>query len=176
MADINSTLRKIKALAEGTANEHEREAALAKFYELMDLHGISESDIADEATEIHVFKWRNKRDRKLLLQITSKVMESNNLETYCYRRYGRKISGEMGIECTIAQKLEIDFMFGFYKNLYRREEEVFYSAFIQKHKIFGPPSGEGREVSGEEILKMRQLMEGMENATPHKHISVSEEE
>jgi len=175
MADINSTLRKIKALADGTANAHEREAALSKLYELMELHGISEADIEDEAVQVHNFKWRNKRDGKLLLQIISKIMATNSLETYAYRRGGRKVSGELGIKCTTAQMLEINFMFGFYKDLYHREEEAFYSAFIQKHKIFGPSSGGGKEIPDEELLKMCQLMEGMENATPHKRISASEE-
>jgi len=174
MANINSTLQKIKALANGTSNVHEREAALKKLHELMELHGISEADLESDDVQTHIFKWRNKRERHLLTQVILKVMDCNDLTTYAYRRGGRKIAGEMGLDCTVAQKLEIDFMFSFYKDLYRREEEAFYSAFIQKHKIYGPLSGKGKELSNAEFDKMRQLMSGMDDASPQKRIAVEE--
>ncbi|MCL2841462.1 MAG: DUF2786 domain-containing protein [Defluviitaleaceae bacterium] len=170
MANINSTLRKVKALAEGTSNKHERDAALRKFQELMELHGVSESDLEDETMQTHSFKWKGTREKSLLLQIMFKVIGSNNFTTYIYRRGGRKTPREIGLDCTMAQKLEIDFMFSFYKELYEREEKAFFHAFVQKHKLFGTPSDDGNEMSYDEEVKMRQLMQGMENSSPYKRI------
>jgi hypothetical protein len=175
MADINETLRKVKALADGTANEHERESALKKFYELMEKHGITEDCLEDESVTTHDFKWNGKREHSLLVQIIVKVFDDSRITTYNYRRNGRKVGNTLGLDCTTAQKLEIDFMFDFYKILYRREEETFFDAFIQKHKLFGPPSGKGKKLSDEDYMKMIQLMRGMEDASPQKRLAVDEE-
>jgi len=175
MADINSTLRKVKALADGTSNENERNAALDKFYELMEKHGVSESDLEDEAVTTHDFKWKGERERTLLKQILYKVLNSTDFTSYTYRRGGRKVSNLLGIDCTKAQKLEVDFLFDFYKELYRREEESFYTAFVQKHHLFGNPSeGEGEELSLEEYLKYRQMMGAMDDSSPHRQLAVND--
>ena len=175
MADINETLRKIKALANGTKNEHEREAALMKFYELMDKHGISMDDIDDETIATYDFKWKGTRERKLLVQIIVMVMKRRDITTYFYRRKGRKVSNTFGLECTKTEKLEIDFMFDFYRDLYCREEETFFTAFLNKHKIFGPPSDEDTgDMSDEERIKLLQLMDGMDDISPHKRLAIEE--
>jgi hypothetical protein len=171
VADINSTIRKIKALADGTNNKHERDSALEMFYALMDKHGVSESDLYDEAIARHDFKWKGSRELKLLHQIIFMVMESPTISTYSYVRGGRTKSNIMGIKCTTAQKLEIDFMFKFYKDLYHREEDTFFMGFIHKHRLFGPPSGKGKDMSDKEYFKMRQMMEGMDDENPQKRIA-----
>ena len=66
-------------------------------------------------------------------------------------------------------------MFDFYRELYKKEEEAFYSAFIHKHKLFRD-SGEAVEVSHEEYMKMQMMMKGMENATPHKRLEAKNAE
>jgi len=174
MADINETLRKIRDLANNTGNEHERAAALTKFYELMDIHGITEDDLSDESVTTYDFKWKGVREKSLLLQIIFKVTGNKNLTTFNYRRGGRKVANLLGLDCTKAQKLEIDFMFDFYRELYRREEETFFDAFIQKHQIFGPSSGDSEGLSAAEYHKMLQLMSGMEDASPHKQLTANE--
>jgi len=172
MKSIKSTLQKLQALANGTNFEHERESALEHLYRLMDKHGITEQDLSDEATSTYELKFKGKRERHLLLQVLYKVFGNMNWTQYAYTRNGRKISTQMGVDCTSSQKVEIDFLFGFYKDLYRREEETFYGAFIQKHSIFGNSTGDGKELSKEEALKLHMLMEGMSDDSPQRRLTV----
>ena len=171
MADINSTLLKIKALAEGTSYEYERETALEQLRRLMEKHGVSEQDLDDEAIIQHDFTYKGNRQFSLLSHVMCKVLGIPRIEVYYYRRNGRKIPNRICIKCTMAQKIEIDFLFNFYKELYHKEEVAFFQAFTQKHRIYAEPKdGEYKEVSEEEYLKMTQMMYGMDNVTPYKQL------
>ena len=171
MADINSTLLKIKSLADGTPYAHEREVTLGKLHKLMEKLGITEQDLNDELVSTHDFKFRNKREKLLLNQILYKVFGSLDWVDYSYIRGKRIISNIIGIECTKAQKIEIDFLFDFYKRLYKKEEQSFYEAFVQKHNLFGTPDDRaGKTLKPEESMKRKKMMSGMENATPYKQI------
>ena len=171
MTGINNTLRKLKVLAEGTEFEHERDSALKMLNELMEKHGITEADLEDETVTTQEFKWKGAREKAILIQVFYKVMDDFGFTTYSFSRNGRTIRNTIGLDCTVAQKLEIDFLFSFYKELYQKEEETFFSAFVQKHKIFGTPA-EPREskLSEYERLKILQLMNGIDDATPHRQI------
>ena len=171
MKNIKSTLQKLQALANGTNFEHERESALEHLHRLMEKHGITEQDLSDEATDTYELKFKGKRERHLLLQVLYKVFGDMNWTQYAYRRNGRKIATQIGVDCTPSQKIEIDFLFGFYKDLYRREEEAFYDAFIQKHSIFGNSTGEGKELTAEESLKLHMMMKSMSDDSPQRRLT-----
>jgi len=112
---------------------------------------------------------KGKRESILLHQVFSKVLNSTDINFYCYKQNGRKISNLVGLDCTLAQKVEISFLFDFYKALYKREEERFFSAFIIKHQL-GIASKGSKNISDEDYQKMLQLINGMENDSPHIHL------
>jgi hypothetical protein len=171
MTDIYSTLKKIKAVADGTNFECERESAFNKLRDLMERHGISEQELSDDALTICEFKYKGKREYLLLQQIFFKVLDTHNLKIYKYHKGGQKVRSTVGVDCTAAQSIEIRFLFDFYRDLYHREEQSFYIAFINKHKLFGSPDGtEGEKLSNEELKKLHQMMEGMDSAMPYKQI------
>lgn len=172
MDNENAVLLKIKALAEGTPYECERESALKHLHRLMEKHGVTEQDLDGDAVTTHVFKCRNVRERTLLTQVLYKVFDSVSWTQYKYTKNGRKVSNTVGVDCTMIQKIEIDFLYDFYKKLYRKEEELFFSAFVQKHDLFGNgPSGvKSKEFSKEEEWRFAQMMESMVNNTPYKQI------
>ena len=171
MADIHSTLRKIKSLADGTPFEFEKESALQHLQMLMEKHGISENDLNDEAVTTRKFFYKSKRERSILIQIMEKVF-AGKYKTYFYQRRGHTLQ-IVGVDCTASQKIEVDFLYSFYKALYRKEEKLFFTGFIHKHSLFRPtnPDEEAGSMDEDEYLKMLQMMEGMENATPHKQIA-----
>lgn len=39
-------------------------------------------------------------------------------------------------DCTPAEKVEIEYLFDFYKRLWEKEKDAFLAAYIQKHRIF----------------------------------------
>jgi len=174
---INRKMQKLKALAEGTSFEHERQSALEILHKLMEKYGVSEHDLDDISITTHEFKCKGERELELLFQVARKILGSLS-KHYTYRRNGRKVSNKIGIDCTLSQKIEIDFLFSFYRKLYKKEEKALFTAFIHKHKLHGVPTGDsgnsGKEMSPEELIKHWQMMSSMENATPHKLIERKE--
>lgn len=177
MDKIKSTLQKIKALADGSPIQHERDAALKKLTELMEKYNISEDDFADDAVATRNFKYRNTLEKKLLQQIFAKVL-GRGYRLYGYRSNNRKLL-ELGADCSVSQKIEIELYFDFYKNLYKREETIFFTAFINKHGLYSPP-GDSEETESEhserdeqEIAALFAYMRGMSDESPHKRIESS---
>lgn len=166
-------LQKLKALADqGVGGE--KINAQRKLAALMRKYNISDEDISDELTQPCEFKYKGARERALLRQVIYKVTNQRNaIYGFRYTRTGRPVNNMLGCDATKAQKLEIDFLFDFYKLLYKKEEETFYSAFIQKHAIFGQlKDGEHpAAIDEEELLKMRLMQQAMSDERPLKQIT-----
>lgn len=167
--DKAALLKKIKALAErGVGGEAENaEAILAR---LMKKYGICEDELDEERRSRHDFEFHGKEEKRILRQVVYKVTGGYAYElVYC--ESGRKVKTKLGADCTPAEKVEIEFLFDFYKNLWEREKEAFLSAYIQKHRLFAIRTDvEPQEISREEALKMAALMEGMSNESPLRAI------
>ena len=170
--DIRVTLQKLHALANGTNFEHERDAALQKLQELMGKYGVTEDEINDELIATYRFKWKGCHEKRLLYQIFYNVTGLGYKERreYIYRKKGRKVANEIGLDCTLGQKIKIDFLFDFYKTLYDKEESIFYLAFIQKHHLYGKGNAEEGEYSEKELLMMSFFIDGMSNDKPQKQL------
>lgn len=167
--DKAALLKKIKALAERGV-DGERENAEALLSELMKKYNISEDELSEDTRKRHDFEFHGKEQKKLLRQVVFKVTGGYAYELV-YSGSGRKVRTQLGAECTPAEKVEIEFLFDFYTNLWDREREAFLSAFIQKHQIFSiREDAPTRELSYEEVAKMRALMQGMSDETPHRAI------
>lgn len=89
----------------------------------------------------------------------------------CVGTYTGRKRKNVGIECTAAERLEIQFDYDFFRAALEEEMERFYSAFLIKNGIF-PPNGkeceelpEPEETSKEEALKIQALMMGMDTHT-----------
>ena len=159
--ELLKKLRGIAALAErGVGGEAENaETLLAR---LMGKYGVTEEEIADEVKMDFEFTYHGTEEETLLRQVAYKVFgESGRLYTFRYTHSGRKDRTHLGTKCTKAEKVEIEFLFDFYKRLWAREREAFLSAFTQKHKLFAIRDDiEPSPISKEELMKMSALMEG----------------
>lgn len=165
-------LLKLRALAE-SGEGGEKVNAQRKLEELMRKYGISESELETETDIPCEFTFHGKREKLLLAQIIYKVVnEKGRIYGFSYTDSGRACKTKLGCKATPAQKIEIEFLFDFYKQLYKREEEFFFSAFVQKHRLFGDlKDGEkAEEQSLEERIRMRTLMDGMCEETPVKRL------
>ena len=77
----------------------------------------------------------------------------------------------VGGEAENAEKVEIEYLFDFYKRLWEKEKDAFLAAYIQKHRIFAIRADvEPQEISREEALKMGALMQGMSDESPLRAI------
>ena len=168
----NELLRKLRAVAErGVGGE--RINAERKMKELMEKYGLSEEDFEQETLIDCEFTFHSTREKKLLIQVIYKVLNSEKIYTFVNSMTGRKYKTLIGCEATASQKIEIEFLFDFYKRLYKQEEEFFFVTFIQKHKIFGDPTDDIKdtELSDYDLWKMNMLMKCMKDETPLKQIA-----
>lgn len=175
MTDPKERLKKLRELAlRGVGGEKEQAERL--FQKLLKKYDLTEDCIGDDIIEDFMFTVHGKEQQALLIQVVYKVTGDNGR---CYdvrnRETGRTKSSLIAVECTAAEKIEIDFLFDFYSRLWTKEKDAFFKAFIQKHQIFGElkPGEEGRKVSEEELMKLYQMMRGLSDETPLKQIADS---
>ena len=174
MKDIKTKLQKIRALAEITSFEHEKESALKMLQKLIKKHGISEGKLNHEAESMHDSKFKGKSKEALLMQIAFTALNSMKCKaSYLYQR-GKKVTGTLGVECTVSQKLEIEFLFGFYRKLYQQEEKRLFSAFLHKHGLL-PDINEAymtpTTADAEELLRLAAMMHGREDKSPQRRLT-----
>ncbi len=168
----NDLLRKLHALAE-RGNGGEKINAQRKLEKFMQKYGITEKELEKETLEHCEFTFHGTRECSLLVQIIYKVLnDRNRCYGFRYSYSGRSVKNKLGCEATPAQKIEIEFLFDFYKRLYKREEEFFFAAFVQKHKLFGDLKDDDipAEQNKEDYMRMAQLMKGMSEETPLKQL------
>ena len=141
-------IRKVQALANRGA-DGEKQSAAALLDKLMKQYGIDEAEIAEERLEKCV---------------------TGKIPFKCVGSYSGRARKQVGIDCTAAERLEIEFSYEFYKAALEEEMERFYSAFLMKNNIFPPASKKAEEIPAAEIsrseaLKLQALMAGMGDHT-----------
>ena len=155
-------IKKIKALAEGGTGG-EKKNAEALLNKLMKKYNISYDEIDDDIVEEEAFKYRDQQQKILLIQVIYKVTNEKG-KSWTYKNKRNTLFAKV----TKAQKIEIECFYDWYKRQWIKERDLFFSAFIQKHSIFGKlKDGEsGKELSDEEMLKMLQMINSMEDVSP----------
>ena len=160
-------IRKVQALANRGA-DGEKQSAAALLDKLMTQYGIDEAEIAEERLEKCFFRYKTPYERKLLVQVIYTV--TGKIPFKCVGSYSGRARKQVGIDCTAAERLEIEFSYEFYKAALEEEMERFYSAFLMKNDIFPPASKKAEEIPAAEIsrseaLKLQALMAGMGDHT-----------
>lgn len=161
MEDKKSLLKKLHALAErGDAGE--RETAEAALERLSKKYGIVIDELDAEAIKAFAFHFHGDDEEQLLVQTAWKV--TNSLGS-CSRK-----SNQLIIHCTEAQKLEIEFLFDFYKRVWEQEREMLLRAFVQKHNIYAKDVMYERVAN---IEKIRAMVKCLSDETPVRQITSS---
>lgn len=151
----------------------EKEQAQRLFEKLISKSDFSleDLDLDEKKAEWYVLNFHGDEEKKLLVQVVYQVTDSTEGLYYSFDTLsGRKSKTKLELKCTAAEKLEIDFLFAFYRRLYEEEKKVLLEAFIQKHRIFGNlKEGEkAPEISAEELLRLQRMMNGLSDEEPHK--------
>ena len=111
---------------------------------------------------------------QLLIQCVYKV--TNKPDAYNHLIYSeskRLCRTRLKVHCTEAQKIEILFLFDFYKKLWEKERAALLVAFIQKHSLFGN-AGKGepsKRYTDDELKKIFALMNGLSDDQPLKQLA-----
>lgn len=172
MSNQSERLKKLYALALGGVGG-EKENAAALLEKLANRYGIDIEELDAERVRDYEFEYHGDIQRKLLVQTVYKVLGSvDTLHSFRYTHSGRKYKTRLGASCTEAQKIEIEFLFSFYTELFEREQQALLRAFIAKHDIYGElkPGEEPEPQTAEELLKMAALMNGLSDESPRLQI------
>lgn len=180
MSNKAELLKKIKALADRGV-DGERESAQTLLARLMEQYGISETDLEEERRETAWFRYSQETERRLLNQII--YMVTGRTGFGCVGAYSGRKRKETGVDCTAAERLEIEANYAFFKEAMKKELEIFYSAFANKNNLF-PPADKVKPRSIEELspeekayyVKVGLMAEGMERHTLRKAIAAGEAE
>ncbi len=74
------------------------------------------------------------------------------------------------LELTDAEAIDLRACYEHYRKLYKREEADLFTAFLCKHSIFGPSTGEreGEPIDPERLARLLAMMRGMSNTNTWK--------
>lgn len=151
MPDRIELLKKIQALAERGVGGEKRNAEelLAR---MMRAYSITEQDLREDEIRFQTFPYKTDLDRRLIKQMIYMVTG----ETPCgVKRVatGRTLK-EVGVDCTDAQRVEIEIARRFYAEAMEKDLDVFFVAFCKRNNLY-PPNGE--TVSADEMTSSEAL-------------------
>ena len=144
-------LKKLQALAErGVGGE--KETAQRKLEQLLKANNITLDELDGEKVSYYLFSYNGQHKAKLLRHCMYKVMGAAAGIKF-YRTQGTR--QKIGIECTAAQKIEIELEYEFYSRVFDEEIADFMDAFIAKQNIY--PEDAPHETIIREELTPEQL-------------------
>ena len=156
---VRQLIRKIHALSlRGIGGE--AESAKIKLNSLLAKHGIKLEDVIIDVVKTYEFPYKNDLDSRLIIQCF--VSLGNGYKTYAYRKGGRKLK-IIGLDLTPAQYIDLSGMVDYYRTAFKKETDRLFSAFVQQHKLYAPPTGEeeGDQMGQEELDQLLALMLGL---------------
>ena len=177
MERITDKLRKLLALAErGCGGEAENarrllEAQLSKY-------GLTLEDLCGNKTSRRTFKYRNKEERTIIIQVFVSVLGSKS-EAFKAATYNAS-KKTIYIDLTDLKYAEISDMVAFFKSQFNKEKKRLMKdilhAFVNKHNIFDctpndDDEASDKEIDFEELMRILSLSNGMEDVTYRQAIS-----
>lgn len=178
MTDQKERLKKLYALAmRGVGGEKVQAQAILD--KLLKKYAMTLDDIDEGIVGEYDLEYHGKEQERILIQTAYKVTDDRDSFFHLqYSRSGRACRTRLRVKCTAAQRVEIEFLFDFYKRLWEKEKAALLQAFFQKHRIFGnlKEGEEAKELTREESLKLEFLMNGLSNEQPLLQIEGGEAE
>lgn len=156
---LKARIVKLQALAErGIGGE--KATAQKKLSELLEKNGIeSLEELQQDKEDYYLFSYNGKAQQKLLRQCMYKVLGFERwTKGGIYRSKGTR--QKIGIYCTLAEKIEIELEFEFYRNLFDKELEDFLLAFISAQDIYpkDAPKANLQEYTPEELKRLDKMV------------------
>lgn len=163
-------ISKLKTLSE-KGDTYERQVAKKKLDALVEKYDIHPEDFDDSIPAIEEFYFHNWYERTITKQVAYKVIGSIP-EMYAFydTPSGRRSRNRLGVLCTKAQKLEIEYLVSFYIEIFKKDMDFLLDTFIQKHELYGVPDDEAsvERISYEEAIRRDAMAAAMTDATPYK--------
>jgi len=147
----------------------EKESAKAFLKRLMKKYHITDADLKNEETDWVWFKFDGEYGKRLFFQICSMVITDADAKFMDKKKHGKIY--KMALEVTSAQEIEIKYVFDVLKDSFKKELELFYTAFVHKNHIFSnaavKESKDNSTLTAKEIAKIM----GMQKTIDKVHIN-----
>lgn len=170
---LNRIAKKLQALAE-RGEGGEKVNAQKAFDAFIKKHGLSIDELLGNNKTRRWFKVSKTKD-KFFHQVAASVL-GGKFSTFTRP----SLKGMVGIDLTAEEFVEVESRFDFFWRAYQEDLEVFYSAFIQRNKLYAKPSDDELREDSEEkplsleqkqkLFKMQMMMEGIERRTHRKQL------
>lgn len=132
---IVGQIKKVKTLAEnGIGGEQENAKILLE--KLLKKYKITLDELVTEEKTLYKFKFKTAFEKKILFQCIGKFAPSVKYFSEIRDDKGKIRKDLVGVELTKIQFLDVQSAAKFYVQLFAKELELFYVAFISKHDIF----------------------------------------
>lgn len=169
MVNINKGIelaRKVQKLVE-QGIDGEKENAKLMLDGIFKKYNLTLNDILDEPKQIYWFSVK-KYEQKLLNQIVSSIV---GIDYKSWRRNDSK----RGFELTKSEYQDVKLKFRIYSKEYKKQEGIFYAAFIQKNELYAKPNDkkEKKELTYEELIEIQKIlsmMEGIDKTNINKEL------
>jgi len=167
--------KKLKALAERgeggeKVNAFDQLQKLIKKYDL----NLEDFETAKLSYRVFAFDMHDETHKKFVRQVIISVIGLTDMY------YNGLIHNNWAVEIDDLQYVEISEKIDFYWPIFKREMEIFYTAFVQKNDLtLNVPEGEMPTLSEAELQKLRQafkMMQGMEKHEFKKLLNDKNEE
>lgn len=174
-----SLAKKLYALAQqGIGGEKENAEEMLE--RIMKKYNLTLEDLEIETKKVFIYSYKNKEQKKFLMQVIFSV-----LGKFSYRELytsGNHMKYEISLHITDLQHVEISEKYYFFWKAYQEELELFYSAFIQRQKLYRKPEPK-KETDEEEdepemtpdektkLWRIMQMMSGIERKSITKTIN-----
>ena len=132
METIIAKLNKIWILTH-KGYQHERVVAKQMLDKLLKKHSLTIDDIKNIEKEFSEFKYNTKQERDLITHCAIYIRQSINMRH-------AKVKGRKSIylELTKVEKIDMQLIYDHYRKEMKKDLDMFFTAFINRHKIFGP--------------------------------------
>jgi len=152
----------------------EKENATNMLEKIMRDNNITWEDLEQEIKKERAIKYFSNDEKKFLQQVISSVVGRTNM----YEQYSNgKKNYKVDVYLTDIEFIEVIQKHKFFWKEYQEQLELFYSAFIQKQKLYVKPDDkdvdDDKEMSDEEkekLWKIMQMMPGIEKKSIVKQI------
>lgn len=162
-------LKKLKALADrGIGGEKENAELLLKKY--MKKYNISSKEINEDEKKKIYLNFKNEIELKLSSQILYAFF--NDSPIYKQKEKGKR--AKYYTILTTSQEIEFRYIYSVYLESFKKQELIFYRAFINKNNIF--PKEANTDINKvsqeerEEIIKASMMSQGIEKTNIRKCI------
>ena len=148
-------LKKLRALAERGATEHERDAAQRMFEKLNKANDIAPEELFD-MREVCFFTAKTDLEKRLVTQIVAAVLDSHDFTSW---KKGKR-RNQIGFELTKGEYIKVSRLFDVYKKDLEKEMDRTYHAFVRANMIYASSvTRDADAITEEELREIKRVIE-----------------